>query len=209
MNADRKTNGFRKFFTATAILTFAAFLATAEAQTQGPPDADATADGVKASEEAPAFPCMDEEFFKSLDANGDGVLSRDELPARPRFGRRGKGRKGSGWLDADGDGTVTHEEASAPRMDEERFKSLDANGNGILSQDELPARPHFGRHGKGRKGAGWMDKSGDDTGSVDKAFVPPCMDEDYFKRLDANNDGVLSQDELPARPRFGRRGMGR
>jgi Ca2+-binding EF-hand superfamily protein len=265
MSTQQTRKGFKKMLAALAVLGFAAFFATAEAETEGTADTNPNAGDVKASGQAPMFPCMDKEFFESLDANDDGVLSLDEMPARPRFarrgmgrrgfarmdannddaltfeeasalrfmdeerfqkldanndgalsrnemparrrfGRHGKGRRGAGWLDADSDGTVTLEEASAPRMSQEHFKMLDANNDGVLSEDEMPARPRrFGRRGMGRRAAGWTDDDSTDKG----AFVPPCMDEEAFKRLDSDNDGVLSQDEFSAGPRFGRRGMGR
>ena len=179
MNTHRKTNKLKKLLAAVAVLSFTAFLATAEAQSEGTPDTEAKVDAVKTAGETPMPRYMDEEFFNKLDANDDGVLSRDELPARHRFGRRGMGRRG--------------------------FERADTYNDGALSRDEMPARRRFGRRGKGHRRAGWMDDDGTGKGT----FVPPRMDEETFKRLDTNNDGVLSRDEFSAGPRFGRRGKGR
>ena len=70
-------------------------------------------------------------------------------------------------LDADGDGTLTQDELLAPNRI--RFDRLDDNGDGAISPDEFSARSIA-----------------------------------MFTRMDANNDGILAGDELPNR--MGRHG---
>jgi hypothetical protein len=67
-------------------------------------------------------------------------------------GRRGGGRGGSGWefvakkYDADKDGTVTAEEYT---RGEEGLKSLDKNGDGVLSKADWETGSGRGRGGSG------------------------------------------------------------
>lgn len=136
-------------------------------------------------------------------------------------------------LDKNKDGEISAEEienASAA------LKTLDRDGNGKLTEDEL--RPNFGggeargasrnRRGRGRGAGGDRgfdfverimrhDKNGD--GKVTKEEAPESMQQ-FFGRIDANGDGVLEKAEVEAMAqRFrsgggsrgfrGRRGQGR
>ena len=100
-------------------------------------------------------------LFDRADGNKDGALTRDELKqsadaARPGDGGRGRfGGRGGGSamdplfraIDRDRDGALTEAEiAGAP----EALKTLDANGDGQLSGDEI--RPPFMRGFRGREG---------------------------------------------------------
>ena len=79
--------------------------------------------------------------FERQDANGDGVVTADELS------NEGEGRGGGRMLeraDADGDGRITRAEAEAAAA--ERFRAMDRNGDGVVSEDE---RPSFGPGGPG------------------------------------------------------------
>ena len=102
--------------------------------------ADTNGDGLISRDEAKAFPRLAERF-EAIDADRDGQLSRDEL----RFARAQAMRAGFiRMLDKDGDGKVSKAEALAKA--EERFNRADANHDGFLTADELPAR-----HGKGHR----------------------------------------------------------
>ena len=79
--------------------------------------------------------------FERMDRNSDGYLDQQEIraigqrsggPDRPAGGQGGWAR----W-DADGDGTISREEA--PSQFERRFEALDANGDGFLNEEELAA----------------------------------------------------------------------
>jgi hypothetical protein len=112
-----------------------------------PLELDSDGDGLLTREEASGLPFMNEELFKRLDADGDGVLSQGELDRGappgmpgPRTGSRRRGIPRE--VDSDRDGVVTRKEASAlPFMNEETFKQLDADGNGVLNEEELPEGP--------------------------------------------------------------------
>ncbi len=105
-------------------------------------EADANHDGKVTLDEArTVFPKMTPERFNKLDRNGDGVLSSEDR-------QQGPGEGGQGRLvrmraaDANGDGKVAFEEAQKafPRITRERFAQLDRNGDGVLTEEDRPAK---------------------------------------------------------------------
>jgi len=118
---------------------------------------------------APAFAKEPEDHLSRLDKDGDGKVSVSELDARHK--------EFLGNADADGDGYITAEEMRAmheKRMAEhkkrrfpdanndgvvdrrefedaarERFNEMDANGDGLISEDEMPDH-RGGHHKRGR-----------------------------------------------------------
>jgi Ca2+-binding EF-hand superfamily protein len=80
-------------------------------------------------------------LFKRLDKNGDGKIASDEVPAR-HWG--GKGPM-FGQMDTDKDGKVTKAEFTA--AEDKIFQKLDANGDGVITPDEMQAA-HRHHHGQ-------------------------------------------------------------
>ena len=146
--------------------------------------------------------------FEMLDKNKDGKVTLDEVPEqfrdrlKPVFERLGKteltledfaklpspgGRGGPG----------------GPRPDpKESFKQFDKNGDGKLTKDELPepmrerAGQIFERLGKTElTQEEWVQAAGRFMGQAGGQRSEPGA---AFKRLDANGDGKLTKDELPA-----------
>jgi Ca2+-binding EF-hand superfamily protein len=103
-------------------------------------------------------------------------------------------------LDADGDGVISAEEINNASV---ALRKLDKNGDGKLTENEI--RPNFPPGGRGPGGPTGpspdeivkdlleFDKNGD--GQLSKAELPERM-QGLFARGDANQDGVLSKDEL-------------
>ena len=117
----------------------------------------------------------------------------------------GQGGRGGGMFaryDADHDGKVSLAEYEAGRM--MQFKRMDADGNGSLSFAEIDAATAMAAQ-RGGPMADMMkarndalkaaDTNGDQSISADefKAYADA-----EFKKMDANNDGVLTEDEMRA-----------
>ena len=120
-------------------------------------------------------------------------------------GGGGQGGRGGGMFaryDADHDGKVSLAEYEAGRM--MQFKRMDADGNGSLSFAEIDAATAMAAQ-RGGPMADMMkarndalkaaDTNGDQSISADefKAYADA-----EFKKMDANNDGVLTEDEMRA-----------
>ena len=130
--------------------------------------------------------CNDADPFAEYDANEDGVLTADEVPDAL-------------WehlvrADADGDGSITPEELGSLRLDHrshDPFAEFDANEDGVLTVDEVPEAlwEHLVR----------ADVNGDGSITPEElaALRLDHRSHDPFAEFDANEDGVLTVDEVP------------
>ena len=97
-------------------------------------------------------------------------------------------------LDANNDGELTLEEMTAKQA--AMIEEADADGNGALSKAEMRAFREAKRAERN------PDKN--DDGVIDRTeFINAAQDR--FDRLDADGDGLLSEDERPRRGRWSRR----
>ncbi|MFA6117186.1 MAG: EF-hand domain-containing protein [Sphingomonas sp.] len=106
----------------------------------------------------------------------------------------GQNAGGGMRADADKDGTISRAEFMA--RSDQRFARLDANGDGVISGDELP--------GRGRMVAG---ADADKDGKITKAEYS-AQAAARFAKLDANGDGKISPDEMKAMGERMREGRG-
>ena len=112
-------------------------------------------------------------------------------------------------LDANGDGVVTLEELQA--RGEARFAEMDTNGDGALSAEELTAAADARAADRVTRMIERFDENGD--GLLQQAELPERggdRAERMFERVDADEDGAISEEEFEAvKERFGeRRGPG-
>jgi Ca2+-binding EF-hand superfamily protein len=125
--------------------------------------ADANSDGKASFEEVTtAKPGFAKTDFDRADRNQDGFISNDDTPKAPQVtdrpkqpaakAARGKGatpeqreamRERIQKADTDGDGFVSREEARVglPNVTDERFKTMDKDGDGKLGPGDRPAKP--------------------------------------------------------------------
>lgn len=141
-----------------------------------------------------------EGVFKRLDKDGDGKLSRDELM---KFGGRphdGPPMKRLWELDADKSGGISLEEFKAgeifkklpPEKQDEVFKRLDTDGDGMITPKDRPEPPFKRPGGKGRPDGPGGRHFGDDEG-------PERFDK-MIQKLDTNSDGSVSFEEFRVGP---------
>ncbi|MES0861754.1 calcium-binding protein [Ruegeria sp. SCPT10] len=118
--------------------------------------------------------------FQELDANGDGQITKDEMTAHrnARFAT----------ADTDGDGQLSVDEmqAAAQQRSSDRvtkmFEKHDANGDGFLSDDELP---------KPRRADKMFDRiDADDSGGISEQEFADAKDKmgRHKKRQNADAD---------------------
>ncbi|MEL6683031.1 MAG: calcium-binding protein [Pseudomonadota bacterium] len=99
-------------------------------------------------------------------------------------------------LDLNGDGQLTQEELQA--RSDSRFSDADANGDGGLSVEELTAAADARRADRISRMMERFDENGD--GILQRSELPERGDraERMFERADENGDGTISQAEFEA-----------
>lgn len=124
--------------------------------------------------------------FKSIDAQNKGVVDAADIAAAPTTLQRDQ--KIADFIvkrmDTDGKGYVSEDDFIAKAK--QRFARMDTRGDGKLTPDELSA-PRLHEHGKSKPNAG------PDAQSKRAEFA-----QKYFDKIDANHDGVVTQDEYIA-----------
>ncbi len=151
-------------------------------------------------------------LLKTADTNKDGKVSKEEFAARQDalFTE----------IDANKDGSITPKEmrdfrrakmeafrAANPRPERANAEGMDGKKGGP-EHAERDSKRHEGRKHEGREGGkrpggrvnamfSMVDTDGD--GQISKAEFT-AAGEKMFTRLDKNNDGVISIDDMPDRP---------
>ena len=117
----------------------------------------------------------------------------------------GHGRAGADMLkwDTNGDGIVTKEEAQAASASNvaKRFDELDLNKDGQITKEEMSEAREARRTAMKEKFAADFkaaDKNADGGLSKDEATASMPRIAKHFDELDANKDGVVTQEELQA-----------
>jgi hypothetical protein len=122
------------------------------------------------------------------------ALSANE-PAKSEPGYKGRGPDAlfARW-DKDGDGKVAL--GDLPERMRSHLAKADANGDGMITRDELKAAHQAMRAESQKK----LDTNGDGVVSdEERAAARARFRAEHFAEADKNHDGALSADEVPAR----------
>jgi Ca2+-binding EF-hand superfamily protein len=135
------------------------------------------------------------ERFKRMDADSSGVLSKDEFRDYMRTRRDERKQNRFARMDTNGNSTVERDEFLAHKQAkaERRFARMDKNGDGSVSKEEY-ASCQKRKHHKGRM-LKRMDENGDGQISQNESLSAWSK---WFKRIDVNNDQVVTADEIKA-----------
>ena len=123
-----------------------------------------------------------------------GALAQDRQPG-PDRGPRGMD---FATVDADGNGEVTQDEMRAQA--EARFARSDTDGDGVVTRDEMIARMQARQAERFGRIADRMIERSDDDGdgavSLSEMMPPERTQARMFKRLDKDGSGTISQEEF-------------
>ncbi|MQQ08860.1 calcium-binding protein [Epibacterium sp. SM1979] len=108
-------------------------------------------------------------------------------------------------LDANGDGEVTQAEMEALRT--RHFSAADTNGDGALSLEELTARAAERAQDRAERMLEKLDANNDGVLSTDE-MPQPRNPGKQFARLDADNSGGISKEEFDTAREKHRNGQG-
>lgn len=97
-------------------------------------------------------------------------------------------------VDANGDGMITKEELAAHAQ--ARFTETDTNGDGNLSAEELAAASERAKEERVQKMIERRDTNNDGVLSFDEMKPSEDRTAKMFERLDTDGDGSISQAEL-------------
>ena len=139
------------------------------------------------------------------------ALAVTAISASAKPGGEGRGDRGPRvtfeQLDANGDGVVTLEEMQA--QGQARFAETDTNGDGLLSAEEIAAKAERDITDRVTRMIERRDTNGD--GLLSQEEMQPNGDRSarVFERLDENGDGQISEEEFAAMKKHGKRKGGR
>lgn len=177
-------------------LTTGILLAALPAAAQSPPlqlqQLDADGDGTVSRREFEIARAAD---FRRLDRDRDGALTEAEFLGDQEAGpARNRRAERYAEIDADGDGLVREDEYFA--FGRRQFTAFDANGDGRVTPAEFRAASESAgdrSQDGGRDMFAALDRDGDGYIAVAELEESRAL---AFSQLDANEDGVLTVDEF-------------
>lgn len=135
------------------------------------------------------------ERFKRMDADNSGAVSREEFRGYMRARKDERKQKKFARMDSNGNGSVERDEFLAHKQAraERKFTRMDKNADGSVSKEEYASCKER-KHQKKRMFTK-MDENGDGQISQNESLAAWS---NWFKRIDANNDQVVTTDEVKA-----------
>jgi len=135
------------------------------------------------------------ERFKKMDDDASGIISKDEFRAYIRVRKDARKQKKFVRMDTNKNGSIERSEYLAHKQAkaERKYTRMDKDGNGSVSKEEYASCKKRKHHKK--RMFKRMDKDGDGQVSQNESMTAWS---NWFKRIDANNDQVVTTDEVKA-----------
>lgn len=145
--------------------------------------------------------------FSAMDADGNGRVTEDEFSTYVNERRTEHKMQAFNNIDSNGDNQISKEEylSYKAKQAEQRYSAMDANADGIVTKDEFDsalAKRHGNKHGRYVEGRSHhnrgrifsrLDKNNDGELTLDESLAAWT---DWFKRIDANGDQIVTADEI-------------
>lgn len=153
---------------------------------------DTNADG---SVDMAEFKIAAAERFKKMDADNDGIVSKDEFRSHMRARKDERKEKSFARMDTNGNGSIERDEFLAHKKAraERKFTRMDKDANGSVSKEEYASckKRKYDKKGMLKR----IDTNGDGQVTRDESLSAWTK---WFKYIDANNDQVVTADEVKA-----------
>ncbi|WP_455223547.1 EF-hand domain-containing protein [Kaarinaea lacus] len=138
--------------------------------------------------------------FETMDVDKNGVVSTEEFQSFVMEKRKERHEQRFLSMDSNNDGQISQEEYISYKQQwaERRFQGMDTNNDGVVSKEEYEARKSrwsghkHGRHGKDGIFAK-LDADGDGQLTREESLTAWT---NWFKRIDANGDQIVTADEV-------------
>lgn len=137
--------------------------------------------------------------FSSMDTDKNGHVTKEEFINYVSERRSEYKKHQFTNIDTNKDNQISVEEFLAYKAQQARqhYDQLDSNHDGILTPDEYTSRK-YGKHRDEHHRSGYrifekLDKNGDGEVTLDESLAAW---RDWFKRIDANNDQVVTTEEV-------------
>lgn len=135
--------------------------------------------------------------FKKMDIDDNGTVSRDEFRQYTQKRRTDRKNRHYKAIDTNGDGQITKEEYLQDKRNsaEHHYAKMDKDGNGVVSIQEFTQRKFKGRHHRhhGKRVFHKLDANNDGKITQQESLAIWAH---WFERLDRNTDSVVTKDEI-------------
>lgn len=138
--------------------------------------------------------------FTQMDVDGNNIVSAEEFKTYIKQRRQERRQARFKMMDSNSDGAVSEGEYTDYKLKKakRRFMSMDANKDGVINNDEFTQHKRY-RHGgkrkhyRGKRFFSKLDTNGD--GQVTREESISAWS-NWFKRIDADNDQIVTADEV-------------
>lgn len=155
---------------------------------------DTNQDGTVTQEE---FDQVLTQRFKKMDIDGNGTVSRSEFRQYTQTRQADRKKRYYKTVDANGDGQISKEEylENKRQLAERHYTKMDKDGDGVVSVQEYTRRKFKGRQHKHRGERVFHKLDANNDGRITQKESLAIWAH-WFERLDRNIDSVVTKEEI-------------